>query len=202
MAAASPHNDRQAVFGLPQVERALATAFQVKPSDLPALRGRIQHLRRLGLTPRRARGKVIQCDFGWVARWYLALVLITRIGRDPVKVVYVVSNKNWGRAFLGDLAAAEDRVDRLEAGLGDLVEVARHVDRPDLHILLRLEFPADGRLLTIGYTRVRYIPSVTYLLSPEGNDSIDPIIAVLDLTAHMKRLDAALAAAAPKAEMP
>src|SRR5215471_20164583 len=140
MTATNPHENVQAAFGLLQVEQALATVFGVKAAGLPALRGRIQHLRRLGLTPPSARGKVIQYDFGWAARWYLALVLTIRAGRDPSQAVAFIK-KSWGRRFRNDVAAAEVRVDRGEAALDDLVHVARRVERPELHVIVTLDCP-------------------------------------------------------------
>src|SRR5258708_5329193 len=180
----NPHVNVETVIGLPQVEQALATVFGVKSAGLPALRGRIQHLRRLGLTPPSGRGQVIQYDFGWCARWYLALLLTIRLGRDPVQAVRFIK-ENWGRPFRKDLAAAEARVDANKAGLGDLVEVARHVEQPDLHVILT--FDADGGLPVVGHTRVRGMPSFAAFLA----DGPGRIVTILDLTVHLKQLDAA-----------
>jgi hypothetical protein len=58
------------------------------------LRGRIQHLRRLGLTPPSARGHVIY-TFEWAARWLLALRL-ERVGPDPADIVEFFA-ANWDR---------------------------------------------------------------------------------------------------------
>jgi hypothetical protein len=90
-----PHEIGTAVFGYQQVENALAVVFGVTVAGRPALRGRIQHLRRLGLTPRSGRGKVIPYDFEWAARWFLALLLSVRLGRDPKVAVEVVKTKNF-----------------------------------------------------------------------------------------------------------
>src|SRR5260370_19370578 len=117
-------------WGLPQVEDALASVFDIKPSGRPALVGRIQHLRRLELTPKSGRGVPVAYTFDWVCRWYLALLLTIRLGRDPTQAVEFI-NKKWGKPFRKDFSAADARVDRIEAKLGDLVEVARKVEQPE-----------------------------------------------------------------------
>jgi hypothetical protein len=78
-----------------EVETAIA---RVSKADAEAqvgwLRGRIQHLRRLGLTPPADRGPVVY-TFEWAARWLLALRL-ERIGLNPVAVVKFIED-NWER---------------------------------------------------------------------------------------------------------
>jgi hypothetical protein len=78
-----------------EVETAIAQILKVDAEAKAGwLRGRIQHLRRLGLTPAADRGPVIY-TFEWAAAWLLALRL-ERIGLTPAAVVkFFVAN--WER---------------------------------------------------------------------------------------------------------
>jgi hypothetical protein len=78
-----------------KVETAIARVLKAnEEAQVGWLRGRIQHLRRLGLTPPADRGPVIY-TFEWAARWLVALRL-ERIGLNPVAVVKFVED-NWER---------------------------------------------------------------------------------------------------------
>jgi hypothetical protein len=78
-----------------QVESALARVFGADAAGQAGwLRGRIQHLRRLGLTPP-ADGGFVVYDFEWSARWLLALRL-ERVGPDPADIV-AFFEANWDR---------------------------------------------------------------------------------------------------------
>src|SRR5262249_61889689 len=75
-------------YSYSQVESALARVFGADAAGQAGwLRGRIQHLRRLRLTPPAGRGSV-DYDFEWAARWLLALRL-ERVGADPAGIVAV-----------------------------------------------------------------------------------------------------------------
>jgi hypothetical protein len=82
-------------YSYSQVEAALG---QVLGADAARqarwLRGRIQHLRRLGFTPA-AEGARVSYDLEWATRWLLALRL-ERVGLNPVDVVAFFT-ANWDR---------------------------------------------------------------------------------------------------------
>jgi hypothetical protein len=78
-----------------EVETAIARVLKVDATAQTRwMRGRIQHLRRLGLTPPADRGPVVY-TFEWAARWLLALRL-ERLGLNPVAVVKFIED-NWER---------------------------------------------------------------------------------------------------------
>lgn len=78
-----------------EVEAAIARVLKADAEAQAGwLRGRIQHLRRLGLTPP-AEGSPVAYTFEWAARWLLALRL-ERLGLNPVAVVKFVED-NWER---------------------------------------------------------------------------------------------------------
>jgi hypothetical protein len=82
-------------FTYAQVEAALARVFKVDAADQANwLRGRIQHLRRLKLTPP-AGGGPVSYDFLWAARWLVALRL-ELLGLNPKDVVEFFA-ENWER---------------------------------------------------------------------------------------------------------
>jgi hypothetical protein len=79
-----------------EVETALARVLQVDADGQTGwLRGRIQHLRRLGFTPPADRGAPVAYTFEWATRWLLALRL-ERVGLNPVAVVEFFE-ANWVR---------------------------------------------------------------------------------------------------------
>ena len=82
-------------FNYSHLESALGRVFGADAAGQAGwLRGRIQHLRRLGLTPPADRGPVIY-TFEWAARWLVALRL-ERVGLNPADVV-AFFEANWDR---------------------------------------------------------------------------------------------------------
>jgi hypothetical protein len=98
MAATRTHESAKPVSGeftYSEVESALGRVFGADATGQAGwLRGRIQHLRRLGLTPPANRGPVVY-TFEWAARWLVALRL-ERIGLNPADVV-AFFEANWDR---------------------------------------------------------------------------------------------------------
>src|SRR5215472_12760452 len=96
--AATAHESAKPVPGgltYSQVESALGRVLGADAAGQDGwLRGRIQHLRRLGLTPPADRGPLIY-TFEWAARWLVALRL-ERVGLSPVAIVNFFSD-NWER---------------------------------------------------------------------------------------------------------
>jgi hypothetical protein len=82
-------------FTYSHLESALGRVFGADAAGQAGwLRGRIQHLRRLGLTPPTDRGPVVY-TFEWAARWLLALRL-ERVGLNPADIVEFF-RANWER---------------------------------------------------------------------------------------------------------
>jgi hypothetical protein len=78
-----------------EVETAIARVLKVDAKAQAGwLRGRIQHLRRLGLTPPADRGPIAY-TFEATAQWLLAL-RFERLGLNPVAVVKFIED-NWER---------------------------------------------------------------------------------------------------------
>src|SRR5215468_3025722 len=84
-------------FGYYVVEAALAEMFGVhRKADREGwFRSRLIYVRRSGITPRSGRGKVIEYDFEWIAKWYLVLLFTLRLGREPKMVLETL--KRWNR---------------------------------------------------------------------------------------------------------
>jgi hypothetical protein len=167
MVVTKPHEcPKTAAFGYGQIERALASVLRIGENGLPALRGRIQHLRRLGLTPSSGRGKVIAYDFAWPALWYLALILTKVMGRDPKAVVQLLTSESFGQAF----------------------ENARKAQDPEHHVVVQIDATHD-RPPIFGYISPSLLGD---LLTPDDGR----VVTIFNLSSAMHRLEAALAAAA------
>jgi hypothetical protein len=164
MDAIRPHELGKVVFGYQEVENALAVVFGVTAAGRPALKGRIQHLRRLDLTPPSGRGQVIRYDFEWVACWYLGLVLTMRLGRDPRVAVQVLRTETFGQVF----------------------QQAMKADRTENHVVVTINSSRRGPLI-FGYASMSL---------PVGDllDGFDSVVTVIDLTASLRCLAAALTA--------
>ena len=95
MSAKQPRVSGKAGYPYAAVETALADVFDVDPAAQRGwLRGRIQHLRRLGLTPEGpGKGKTIAYSGEDVDKWLLALEL-AHFRIDPVMAVASIK-KGW-----------------------------------------------------------------------------------------------------------
>jgi hypothetical protein len=179
------------------VEPALASLF--RPIGLPALRGRIQHFRRLGLTPPAVPGRAVQYDFDWTARWFLALLLTIRRGDDPVVAVKVIK-RQWGRPGRIDRATAEKMFyhgEGMQLGLGDVVQIARYA-KPADRVIATVDMDKSG-LPVFGAAPLTAMSSVGHFLAGDPDGAL-PVVTIFDLSEHMRRLDAALAAASAQDE--
>jgi hypothetical protein len=198
MAGKEPQATAKAAWGYDEVETALAAVFGVDAAGQSGwFRARIINLRRIGLSPASGRGQVIAYDFEWAAKWYLGLLLTVRLGRDPSVVVKFIKAK-WDRPT-GRKRQLSEAVDRGEATIRDLVKVAREVRRPDDHVILTIRHGAVSELPIVGYTAIAGMKSLGFWLAGRDDPGV-PLLTIVDLTAALHRLDAALAGAAAKAE--
>jgi len=135
-----------------EVESAIGRVFGVDAEAQAGwLRGRIQHLRRLGLTPPADRGPVVY-TFEWAARWLLALRL-ERVGLSPVAIVNFFSD-NWERKP-GHKFPVTSLREVIEHARGP-IEKARRANKPyhedDVWLSIRFDdfmpgaFPKIGRV--------------------------------------------------------
>jgi hypothetical protein len=125
-----------------EVETAIARVLQIDSGAQGGfLRGRIQHLRRLGLTPSpTATGGPIPYSPDWAARWLLALRL-ERLGLTPTAVVEFIQ-ENWERRPGAKLSVTS---------LRQVIEDARAVRKGDTFLTVRFDefgpaFPQIGRI--------------------------------------------------------
>jgi hypothetical protein len=135
-----------ASYGYAHVEAAIARVFGLKEAD-GRLKGRIQHMRRLGLTPPTDGGPVAYDTTDWPDQWVIGLEL-EYAGLDPTAAVRFVQG-NWRRHR--DLQAAKDAVSANTGSLTDLVDVARASTR-DIHdVMLTVNFSGTSDEPAIGY---------------------------------------------------
>jgi hypothetical protein len=80
-------------YGYATVEKALAKVFNADPgAQRGALRGRIKHLQRLGLTPKRPdKGRIIKYSDAAVWAWMIALEL-EEFGLDPTIIASLIKS--------------------------------------------------------------------------------------------------------------
>ena len=142
MLATKPHPPAKPALSYALVETALAKVFGIDAAGQAGwLRGRIQHLRRLGLTPQTVRGPVAYGD-EWLVKWLIALEL-EYFEVDPRQVVELI-DKGWKPPHKRD---AHEAVQRGEATLSELVAVAR-AERHDL--IVTVQFGPMGRRPYVG----------------------------------------------------
>jgi hypothetical protein len=140
-------------FAYAEVEAAISRVLGVDAeAQITWVRGRIQHLRRLGLTPPADRGPV-DYTFEWAARWLLALRL-ERVGLSPVAIVKFF-NDNWERK-----AGHKFPVTPLREVIEDAraqIEKARKANKPydddDPWLVIRFDDLMPGAFPKIGRVR-------------------------------------------------
>jgi hypothetical protein len=78
-----------------RVERALAQVFNVRSERMGALRGRIKHFQRVGISMSSpGKGKKIEYSFENVFRWALALEF-SEFGIDPTLIAKILAYLSW-----------------------------------------------------------------------------------------------------------
>jgi hypothetical protein len=169
-------------LGYLDVEALLGDLFDVRPRDREKwFRARIIRLRRYGLTPPSGRGKVVAYGRDWIGRWYLALLLTVELGHDPEPVAHFMQ-REWSRR------TPANAVDRGEASLRDLVEAARESKTDTDHIYVTVARAGAGKP-----PRIRYTTGIEALRAVAFDDlAKGMLLATLDLTAVLRRLDAAI----------
>jgi hypothetical protein len=189
MSAKEPHT-----YPYADVERALAAVFGVDAVGRAGwLRGRLQHFRRLGLTPDGpGKGKTIAYAVEDIDKWLIGLEM-AHLRLDPTLIVELIK-RNWGPP--DDERNAAEAFDRGEATLRDLVTVARSHQSP-ADVLVTVTFDAMAKLPAIvGYTTMLGIDSFGGWIG--GDDREKPRRAsIFDLSDRIRRLDRALAAPPP-----
>ena len=136
-------------FTYAQVETALARVFRADAAGQTGwLRGRIQHLRRLGMTPP-AEGGPVSYTFEWAAKWLLALRL-ERVGVNPVDVVKFFE-ANWERKPGHHLPVTSLRqvIEEAREPIKKAREAKRPYDKDDVFLTVRFD-GAPGELPKIG----------------------------------------------------
>jgi len=178
-----------------QVESALGRVFEAGAAGQAGwLRGRIQHLRRLGLTPPAAGGSVIY-DFEWATRWLLALRL-ERVGPDPADIV-AFFEENWDRKAGAKypITSLREAIEKARAP----IEKARNA-KVDYHtddVWLIVTFQNFNEFPKIGLVQpYRKLPSNQQLDNAKGffDYSRDKVVdvVVIPLTEALRALEAAL----------
>jgi hypothetical protein len=188
-----PTTPPPASYGYAHVEAAIARVFGLEEAD-GRLKGRIQHMRRLGLTPPSDGGPVAYDSSDWPDQWIIGLEL-EYAGLDPTTVVRFVQG-NWRRHR--DLQAAKDAVEANTGSLTDLVDVARAAHGKS---------GVDRIMLTVTFTGTSNEPEIGYFFAgTHGSGSFAQRLcdedeprraAVIPLTTRLRQLDRELARSRP-----
>jgi len=198
--AATAHESAKPVPGgltYSQVESALGRVLGADAAGQAGwLRGRIQHLRRLGLTPPADRGPLIY-TFEWAARWLVALRL-ERIGLKPADVV-AFFEANWDRKPGAKMPSRSLREIIEKAGApiekARLAEAEYHTD--DVWLIVTFNdfqgFPKIG--IVQPYLQPnRHFDNARFFFDYSRRDVTD--VVVIPLTEALRSLEAALKEAA------
>jgi hypothetical protein len=175
--------ERMARHSYAHVEAAIARVFGLKEAD-GKLKGRIQHMRRLGLTPPSDGGPVAYDTTDWPDQWIIGLEL-EYAGLDPITAVQFVQ-RSWRPHR--DLQAARDAVNENAGSLTDIVDVARAV---------RGKSSADRIMLTVTFTGTSNKPEIGYFFVPGSisfaqylcGDDEPRRAAVIPLSTRLRQLD-------------
>jgi hypothetical protein len=176
-----------------QIEKALATALGVDAAgQVGWLRGRIQHLRRLGLTPEGpGRGRTINYTREDADQWLIALAL-AHGNADPTRLVQLIK-KNWDPPRRK--RTPEDAMMEGEATFSDLVESARASRKPETDVIVTIHYQHMSDEPWVGYTTVRGIGSFAHWLRGDHDDPSPRLATSFCLTTRLRALDKVLDAA-------
>ena len=165
------------------VEKALAKVFGIDAAGQAGrLRGRIQHLRKLGLTPPTDGGPVAYGD-EWLTKWLLALEL-EHFGVDPRQAAELIE-KRWEPPRKRD---ANQAVQRGEPTFIELVAVAR-AERHDL--IVTVQFGPMDRRPIIGFFFAG-MPSESAFGGWLSDDTEPRRASCFSLSARLRALDRAI----------
>lgn len=184
-----------------EVETALAAVFGIdRAGQVGWLRGRLQHVRRLGLVADSpGRGRTIEYTREDAEKWLVAIEL-EYFNADPAKVVELIKTA-WRPPARS--RSASDAFARNEASLADLVTEARASRRPGDDVIVTVQFGPMSRLPVIGYTTVKGMHSFGYWLAADRTWPVRRRASVFNLTDRLRALDKALAdATAPPKPQP
>lgn len=158
-------------YSYAMVETALARVFDLNAADQKGrLRGRIQHLRRLGLpSGGPGSGKTIAYDFDAIVMWLIALEL-EEFGIDPRLAVKMV--KIYWEV------------------LADAVRQVRRADY-DIGLVVRPRFMSGDPRLDPGFNHIELTNEIllaqgSYLAKPGKR------LCIFNLSSRLRELDAAL----------
>lgn len=173
----------------PALESALARALGVDEAGQAGwFRGRIGNLRRLGFAPVSGRGKVVNFDRSWATRWYLALLLTVRFGRDPGATVKFISEQ-WERP-----TSRRRTADVSGWLLSDVAAEARAAVRIEDHVIVTIDLASEAPV--VGLTTVRGMGSLGHWIAELG-----AMLVLFDMTLALRALDSALGAVTEKDDL-
>jgi hypothetical protein len=183
MGAKKTQTQPKAEYSYAHVETALAATFGVDVTGKVGwLRGRIQHLRRLGLQPKGpGKGATIRYSLDGVDRWLVALEL-EHFRIDPTAAVAAVKN-NWNGPGM----------------LRDLVAEARASREPKNDVLITVDFGPLSTAPVIGHTTLKAIGAFGASLAGPRPPIFGAACraSIFNLSARVRALDLALAAPPP-----
>jgi hypothetical protein len=184
-----------------QVETALAAVFGIDaPGQRGWLRGRLQHMRRLGLVAASpGRGRTIDYAQEDLDRWLVAVEL-EHFGIDPAKVVQLIK-QSWNPP--PRKRSTSEAFDSGEAWLRDLVAVARESRSAGSDVIVSVQFGPMSASPVVGYTTVNGMNSLGQWLNGDRLDRAPRRTSVFNLSSRLRALDQALTtASAPKPPRP
>jgi hypothetical protein len=202
MPATKPQESAKPVLGgfaYAQVETALGRVFGADAAGQTGwLRGRIQHLRRLGLTPP-AEGGPIVYTFEWAARWLLALRL-ERVGLNPADIV-AFFEANWDRkpGSKFPIRSLSEVVAKARAPVEKARKAKADYDSDDVWLTVKFDFHTEFPKIGIiqPYRKPPSNPNLDnarWFFDVSREDVAD--IVVIPLTEALRSLEAALKEAA------
>jgi len=193
MARNQPQTPANAAYSYGRIEHALAAVFGIDAAGQKGwLRGRLQHVRRLGLVADSpGRGRTIDYTPDDAAKWLFVLTL-ERMRFDPTLAVKLVEAQ-WGRPGRKERDPVE-AAHRGEATLCELVAAARQASRPAEHVIITVDFSSISGVPVIGHTWASEgMKSLgSWLAFGDPQKPAARLVTIFDLSDLLHRLDAAL----------